>query len=271
MSTPERPRRPFLSADGPLLFAHRGGATLFPENTLLAFRGALELGLTFIETDVHLTRDGVLVVHHDATVDRTTNGSGPIAGMTLAEVRALDAGYRFEDAEGGFPQRARGLTVPTLDEAFDLSTAARFNVELKTAGEAGVRALWNLIEARGIHDRILVAAEVHPTVRDFRRTAGGRVATSASRREALLFLAASRLSLDGALPFPFDALQLPVRHLGLQVIDRRLIQAAHRRGVQVHAWTIDDPNEMRALLDLGVDGLMSDRPDHLAQLARGTR
>jgi glycerophosphoryl diester phosphodiesterase len=267
MSASARRRRPFLDVDAPLLFAHRGGAALFPENTLDAFRGALELGIPFLETDVHLSRDGVLVVHHDATVNRTTNGSGKVADLTLSELRKLDAGYRFSPGGGAFPFRGKGLTIPTLEEAFALSPTVRFNVELKTAGRAAAHALWSFIEAGELHDRILVAAEVHATIRRFRRLSRERVATSASHREALAFLAATRLHLDGVLPVAFDALQIPVRHRGVRVLDRRLVQAAHRHGVQVHAWTIDDPAEMRELLALGVDGLMSDRPDLLAPLA----
>jgi glycerophosphoryl diester phosphodiesterase len=259
--------RPFLDATTPLLFAHRGGGKLWPENTLAAFEGALALGITFLETDVHLTRDGVLVAHHDRDVDRTTNGAGAIRDLRYLEVSRLDAGYRFSEDGRAFPWRNRGLTIPRLVDVFALSKRARLNVEIKPKGRAVVRKLWELVDGHGFHDRILVAAENDPQVRRFRRCSGGRVATGSGLHESLKFWAASRIGVERLLRPPFDALQVPATYKGLTVVDRKLISAAHGAGIQVHVWTVDDPPEMRRLLNLGVDGLMSDRPDRLSALA----
>jgi glycerophosphoryl diester phosphodiesterase len=267
MSASARRRRPFLDADPPVLFAHRGGGQLWPENTLAAFEESLALGVRFLETDVRETRDGVLVAHHDERVDRTTNGSGRIQDMRYAELLRLDAAYHFTRDGQTFPCRGKGLTIPTLLEVFGLSSGARLNVEIKPPGRRVVRRLWELIDNHGFYDRILVAAENDQQVRRFRRVSGGRVATSSGRRETLRFWAASRLGVERLLPLPFDALQVPTTFKGLTVVDRKLIGAAHRSGIQVHVWTIDEPPEMRRLLNLGVDGLMSDRPDRLAALA----
>lgn len=271
MSASARRRRPFLDVDRPLLFAHRGGAKLWPENTLYAFQNALELGVTFWETDLHATRDGTLVLHHDERVDRTTNGSGRIRDLRYAELGELDAGYWFKDENGEYPYRGKGLRIPTLGEVCDLSPISRLNVEIKPRGRSVVRKLWQFIEHRGLHDRILVAAERDPNVRRFRRYSAERVATSASRREVIRFWLAVRARVDRFFPVEFDALQVPLSYGGLTVVDRPFIRAAHRHGVQVHVWTLDEPSEIRRLLNLGVDGIMSDRPDRLMNLgARGS-
>ncbi len=263
MSASARRRRPFLDADRPLCFAHRGGAKLWPENTLVAFRGAIGLGLRYLETDVHATRDGVLVVHHDARVDATTSGSGSIRDMSYAELARLDAGYHYTGDGMTHPYRGKGVSIPTLADVFALSAEVRVNVDIKPLEESVARKLWELVDTLGLHDRILVASEHHRQVQCFRRYSSERVATSASQREALRFWATSRLGVDGLLPIAFDALQVPTTYKGLRVVDRGFVRAAHRHGAQVHVWTVDETREMRELLELGVDGLMSDRPDRL--------
>jgi glycerophosphoryl diester phosphodiesterase len=259
-----------LDADSPLCFAHRGGAKLWPENTLVAFEGSLSMGTRYLETDVHATRDGVLVAHHDEYVDGTTNGTGRIRDMRYAELVRLDAGYRFTKDGHSFPFRGQGVTIPALHEVFALSTRARVNVEIKPEDESIAHRLWHLIESHGLHDRILVASSQDHQVKRFRRCSLARVATSASMREALEFWLATRLGLNRAIAPSFDALQVPRRYRGLTVVDRKFVRAAHGRGIQVHVWTIDDPEEMKALIEMGVDGIMSDRPDSL-MLAHGVK
>jgi glycerophosphoryl diester phosphodiesterase len=267
MSASARRRRPFLDIDPPVLFAHRGGGGLWPENTLVAFEESLALGIRFLESDVHVTQDGVLVLHHDERVDRTTNGSGRIQDMRYAELLRLDAGYRFTRDGQTHPCRGQGLTIPRLLDVFALPGRPQLNVEIKPKERRAARQLWELIDGHGFHDRILVAAENDRQVRRFRRYSGGRVATSAGHREALKFWAASRIGVERLLSLPFDALQVPTTFKGLTVVDDRFVRAAHRNGIQVHVWTVDEPPEMRRLLTLGVDGLMSDRPDRLSALA----
>jgi glycerophosphoryl diester phosphodiesterase len=258
-------RRAYFDHDGVIPFAHRGGAKLWPENTLPAFRGAIEAGYRWIETDVQLTRDRQVVIFHDDLIDRTTDGRGPIAQLSLRELRRYDAGFWFSPRGRGHPFRGQGITVPTLEEAFDLHPQLRLNVELKSADPVLGQRLLEIIEHLGVQDRILVAGERSSVIRSFRRLSRGRLATSAGRREVAQFWAAARLGLERLLPVDYDALQVPPRER-VEVVTRRFVEAAHRRGLAVHVWTIDEPAEMHRLLDLGVDGVMTDRPDLLREV-----
>jgi glycerophosphoryl diester phosphodiesterase len=254
-------RFPYLCVPRPFGFAHRGGAALFPENTLEAIRGTLALGFRHVETDVHLTRDGVPVLFHDTTVDRTTNGAGRVGSYTLAELRRLDAGYRFRAEDGTTPFRGRGVRVPTLEEALAVDPSLFLNLEMK---HPMARELFTFIEEHGVHDRVLVAAAEQAWGDAFRAIARGRVATSPGYTGVLRFWLGVRSGLHRAMALDFDALQVPARHGALTVVDRAFVDAAHEHGVQVHVWTIDDPREMERLFSLGVDAVMSDRPDRLA-------
>jgi glycerophosphoryl diester phosphodiesterase len=248
----------------PLTFAHRGGAGLWPENTLPAFRGAIELGCSHLETDLRMSRDGQVVLFHDLRLERTTNGVGEVSDFTLQELQRLDAGYHFSPDGQTFPMRGRGLVIPTFAELLAEAPEVRLNVEIKERGRPDLPlALWQLIERLDLADRLVVAAERHELLHDFRRLSGTRVATSASRRECLEFWAASRVALAGVLPIRYQALQIPERAGQLRILTPRLLAAAHRRGVAVHVWTVDDVTDMHRLLDWGVDGLMSDYPDRL--------
>jgi len=251
--TSSRPVTGFAYLDEPsgvLAFAHRGGAE-HPdlaglENTLVAFRHAVELGYDYLETDVHLTRDGVLLALHDALLDRVTDQVGEIGALTYAEVQRA----RIGGCEA----------VPTLAEVFDALPHARFNIDLKS--EAAVRPLVDFIEVREVHDRVLVGSFSARRLRRFRDLTQGRVPTSASPPEVLAYrLLPARLAarLSGGAA----ALQVPHRHRGLPITTAGLVRRAHAAGLHVHVWTIDDPDQMRALLALGVDGLMTDRTDLL--------
>lgn len=237
---------------GILAFAHRGGA-YHPElegleNTLAAFRHAVELGYSYLETDVHATSDGVLLAFHDVVLDRVSDHRGEIAQMSAAEVaRALVGG------------RER---VPTLAELFDDFPDSRFNIDLKADGAA--RLLAEFIAEREAWDRVLVGSFSGRRLRHFRRLTGGRVPTSAHPLEVLAFrlLPSGRLADLVTRGRPV-ALQLPHRHRGLTITTPGLVRRAHRAGKHVHVWTIDDPDEMALLIDRGVDGLMTDRTDIL--------
>jgi glycerophosphoryl diester phosphodiesterase len=248
----------------PLTFAHRGGAGLWPENTMEAFCGAIALGCSHLETDLRVTRDGVIVVMHDARLERTTDGSGDVSAHTLAELERLDAGYRFSPDGKTFPWRGKGLRIPVFADLVAASPDVCFNVEIKERGPFDLpRLLVSFVERHGILDRVVVAAERHEFGRDFRRLSGGRIPTSASRRECLQFWLASRARLTSLLRFSYQALQIPVRAGNVTLVTPELLDAAHRAGLAVHVWTIDEAAEMTRLLDLGVDGLMSDYPDRL--------
>jgi glycerophosphoryl diester phosphodiesterase len=231
---------------------------------MVAFQGAVQLGCRYLETDLHTTRDGVMVTIHDDTVDRISDGSGPVHALTLAELKRLDAGYRFSP-DGGqtFPFRAKGVTVPTLAEVTQAFPDICLNLDIKQKEPPMVQTLVTFIEEQDAQDRILVGSFDKGILKEFRQRTRDRVATSAASQEARLFWLASRLGLTRFLRPSYDALQVPPRHGPFSVVDRRFVQAAHRLGIEVHAWTVDESEEMSRLLTLGVDGLMSDRPDLL--------
>ncbi len=257
------PSRPFLSSPAPIAFAHRGGSTLFPENTLVAFQGAIDLGCRYIETDVHPTRDDEIVVFHDERLERTTNGTGFVRDFTLSELRKLDAGHRFTPDGKSFPFRGQGIVIPTLAEAIALDPEVRFNIEIKERAHDLPKAFWRFVERESIHDRVLVAAFDDWIVQEFRRLSAGTVATSAGQRETIAFWLAARARATRLLPIRYDALQVPARQSRLTVVTQAFVRAAHARGLAVHVWTIDEATEMRRLVALGVDGVMSDRPNVL--------
>jgi glycerophosphoryl diester phosphodiesterase len=268
VSTPvnDRPRRPYVTHEGPLFFAHRGGAALAPENTLAAFERGVALGADALELDIQTTREGEIVVIHDWTVDRTTDGAGPVSGYTLAELLRLDAGYRFTpDGGRSFPFRGRGIAVPTLGEVLDHFPALRVNIDLKESTPAREARLWALLRERGAEDRVLVASgDRHAPIVRFRRLCGGRAATSASEAEIRAFVLATAARTARWLRPAYDALQLPETYRGIRLVSPALLAAAHRHGLDVHVWTVDARADMERLLAMGVDGLMTDRPDVLA-------
>ncbi|MCB9597814.1 MAG: glycerophosphodiester phosphodiesterase [Sandaracinaceae bacterium] len=249
---------PYLRS--PIAFAHRGGAAVWPENTFPSFRGAIELGFRYIETDLHVTRDGVIVCFHDDTLDRTTDGVGRVRELSLGELRTLDAGYRFSPDGRTFPFRGQGVTMPTLEEAFALHPELKLNVEMKQREPRMEALLWDEIDRLGVHDRILVAASHDPLVHRFRKLRSRQLPTSPGIRGVIRFWGATRARLSHLTRPPFAALQVPPTYGGMTVVDRAFVDAAHHLGVHVHCWTIDDREEMHRLLDLGVDGLMTDQP-----------
>src|SRR5215216_3991596 len=256
-----------VRGEWPVNLAHRGASALAPENTIEAFRLAVEAGAGGLELDVHMTRDGHIVVIHDATVDRTTNGTGAVSEMTLDELRRLDAGHNFSPDGGPTrPYRGRGVRVPTLVEVLREFPGVAVNIEIK-AGTPGIEetVLGVLREANAL-GRVLVVSTRHATVKRFRRISGGNVSTGASRWEIGVFYISSKFRLERLVHPAYDALQVPLRHRGIPVVTRRFVQAAHARGVRVDAWTINQADEMRGLLDLGVDVIMTDHPGVLAEV-----
>lgn len=261
-----------LDSDWPVNVAHRGASTYVPENTLEAYRRALELGAGGLELDVHLTRDGRLAVIHDDTVDRTTDGSRTVRDMTLAELRALDAGYEFT-TDGGQTHkfRDRGIRLPTLEEVYREFPSATVNVEMKESQEGIEKTLLRVIDEAGAADRTIVAASDAPVIERFRELSGGRVRTAASRREITVFYLASRLRLERLIRPSYDALQVPPSHGNIVIVTPRFVEAAHERGVRVDVWTVNEAPEMRRMLDLGADSVMTDCPDVLHEVLESRR
>jgi glycerophosphoryl diester phosphodiesterase len=257
-----------MQHDAPLFFAHRGGSLLRPENTMPAFEHGMSFGADALELDIQQTRDGELVVIHDPTLDRTTSASGPVASYSLDELRAVDAGYHFTpDGGATFPYRGQGITIPTLREVFERFPDPRINIDLKESTPDREARLWALIQEFAAEDRICAGCFTHAALVRFRRLTGGSVATSASPREVRGFVLAAFSHTTGwSLRPAYDALQVPDTYGPVRIVSRTTVEAAHRLGVDVHVWTVDGRSHMEALLALGVDGLMTDRPDILADV-----
>jgi glycerophosphoryl diester phosphodiesterase len=254
----------------PVNLAHRGASALVPENTLEAFRMAVEAGAGGLELDVHLTSDGHVVVIHDATVDRTTNGTGAVAGMTLDEIRTLDAGHNFSlDGGSTRPYAVMGLRIPTLAEVLMEFPGVPLNIDIKEAYPGVEETVLGVLREAGAEGRALVASTPHGIIRRFRKLSGGRVSTGASKLEIGAFYILSRVHLERLVRPAYDALQVPLRHRRIPLVTRRFIDAAHARGVRVDVWTIDRADEMRRLLDLGADVIMTDHPEVLTGVLRG--
>ena len=250
----------------PIAFAHRGGADEAPENTLEAFGAAVALGYRYLETDVHVTRDGVPVAFHDDRLDRATDRAGAIADLAIAEVEAADAGHRFS-ADGGrtFPFRGRGVRVPRLEALLSSWPECRVNVDPKADG--CVPPLVALLDRLDAWERVCVGSFSDRRLSWIRRLGRGRACTSMGPRAvtvARLTAAAGWMPRQGA-----DCVQVPLRHGRIPIVTRRFVRAAHRARLPVHVWTVDDEPTMQRLLDLGVDGIMTDRPGLLRDVLAG--
>ncbi|MFF3840418.1 glycerophosphodiester phosphodiesterase [Streptomyces sp. NPDC001930] len=241
-----RVRHPYLDHPTPLPFAHRGGTANGLENTAAAFRRAAAAGYRYFETDVHTTSDGALVAFHDATLDRVTDASGRIGDLPWAAVREA---------------RVAGKEpLPLFADLLDEFPEARWNVDLKA--ESALHPLVNLIRKKRAWDRVCVGSFTEARIARAQQLAGPRLATSFGVR-GVIGLRLRSLGIPAAVRAGAIAAQVPERQGGIPVVDRRFLREAHARGLQVHVWTVNDPARMHALLDLGVDGIMTDQLETL--------
>lgn len=250
------PPHPYLDGPFPRAFAHRGwhlGDLAGMENSLAAFRRAVAEGYRYLETDVQATRDEVVVVQHDATLDRTTDGSGALAQLDWSAVRSARIGGREP--------------VCRLEDLLEELPDALLNIDVKA--DLAVAPMLDLLRRTQAWGRVCIASFSERRLQRMRRAAGPRLLTSmgtssavALRLRSALPLLPLRLPIRGALA------QLPVRNQGITMVDRTLVRYAHRLGIEVHVWTVDRAEEMQALLDVGVDGLVTDRPDVLRDVLR---
>ncbi|QDQ10373.1 glycerophosphodiester phosphodiesterase [Streptomyces spectabilis] len=248
-------RHPYLDHPGPLAFAHRGGTADGLENTAVAFRRAVDQGYRYLETDVHATADGRLVAFHDATLDRVTDGVGGIAALPWREVRHARVAGREP--------------VPLFEDLLEAFPEARWNVDVKA--EPALVPLLGLIERARAWDRVCVGSFSEARVARAQRLAGPRLATSYGTR-GVLALRLRSLGLPAVPRVSAVCAQVPEAQSGVRVVDHRFVRTAHARGLQVHVWTINDAARMHALLDLGVDGIMTDHTETLRDVLkdRGT-
>jgi glycerophosphoryl diester phosphodiesterase len=249
----------FLDNSRPLVFAHRGGCALGPENTIAAFDRGHAAGADGFELDVHLSADGVVVVCHDPTLERTTDAAGPVAARTAADLARVDAGHRFVDAAGTFPFRGLGVGIPTLNDVLRRFPEVFLIVEMKDNTAAMGRAVAEAVRAAGAVERVCVAGYGQEAL-DTARAALPEVATSASYPEArwAVYRSIARWPVRTAR---YDAFQVPETAGFLRIVSPRFVRDVHAAGCRLQVWTVDEEHDMDRLLAWGVDGLISNRPD----------
>ena len=244
----------------PMVIAHQGGDGLMPGNTLETLRHANALGVDVLEMDVHASADGQLVLLHDDTVDRTTNGTGRARDMTLAQLQSLDAGYRWPYEGGRFPFRGQGIVIPRLQDVLSEFPQARFNIELKQLSAPDVAALCVQLRGANAGGRTLVASFHAESLGAF-RAACPEVPTSATPAEVRWFVVLSRLGLTRLYRSPAHVFQVPRRASGFELLTPDFIADVRARGIFIDAWTINTREELRQVARLGVTGVITDRPD----------
>ena len=250
---------------GTMLVAHMGGDNLYPGDTGYAYEQAKLLGADVFDGDAHITKDGVIILMHDEAVDRTTNGHGQVEDLTLAELKALDAGYGWSPDGKSYPFRGKGITVPTLEELFQQYPDQKFLIEIKLSKLPIAVPMAKLIRKYNMQDKIVIASFLDTLMQEFRRAAP-EVATSASKTEVVVFVLLQKVGLSGLVSPEYQSLQVPFEtseSMGIPIMTSKFVQAAHAKGVAVEVWTLNEPNLMKTYIDWGIDGIDSDRPDVL--------
>ena len=263
--TPNASSYPYhVGVNAPEVIAHQGGDGIWPGNTMFAFENAVEIGADVLEMDAHITKDGHIVLMHDATVDDTTDGTGPIEGMMLDELRQLDAGYDWTD-DGGqtFPYRGQGIQVPTLIELFEKYPQERYVIEIKPAEGPLGDALCSLIREYSMQDKVAIASFHDDAMQAFREICP-EVATSASRGEVTKFVLLGKVFLSGLVNPAYQSIQPPFdpeESMNIPIMTKRFIREAHAKNIMIAPWTVNDPELMKQYIEWGVDGIITDRPD----------
>ncbi len=268
VTSKQAPNHPYYGSDlpYPLVIAHQGGDGLWPGNTLYAFERAAELGVDVLEMDLHISKDGALVLIHDDSVDRTTDGTGLIEEMTLAELKTLDAGYDWSTDDGQTaPFRGQGITVPTLEEVFQAFPDYRMTIEIKKTESSMAAPFCDMIREYEMQDKILVASFHDERMEEFRGVCP-EVATSSASRETRVFVLLSKIFYGRLYSPAFFALQVPEESSNITVMTEQFVRAAHERNLKVEPWTINDPEQMKTYIDWGVDGIITDRPDLMLEI-----
>lgn len=256
------PNHPFFEqfSEYPLIFAHADdtGSGLWPGNTMIHLKKSAAMGVDVLEFDIHLTKDGTLILMHDDTVDRTTNGSGRIADLELNKIQALEVGFNWTKDNGeSFPYRGQGLQAPTLEAVFREFSDYPMNIEIKDTGTAAVNPLCKLIKEFDKQNHILVASSNDEAMAAFRDSCP-EVATSGSSSEVRNFVIMNFLMLSKILPIEYEAFQVPEESSGIPVTIPHFVNSANGRNAQVHVWTVNDPQDMQKFIDMGVQGIMTD-------------
>lgn len=269
---PDAPHHPYYAGvTGTQLIAHQGGDDIWPGDTMYAFEQAVALGVDVLEMDAHITKDGRIVLMHDEKVDRTTDSTGLIEDMTLAELKQLDAAYGWSP-DGGqtYPYRGQGIQVPALDELFEAFPQMRYVIEIKLTENPIQEPLCALIRQYDMQDKVLVASFHDDAMRNF-RAACPEVATSASRGEVTKFVLLSKVFLSGLIKPDYESLQPPYDpkdSMNIRIMTPSFIRQSHAKNLRVEPWTVDDPDLMRQYIEWGTDGIMTDRPDLMMEVLK---
>jgi glycerophosphoryl diester phosphodiesterase len=257
----------FFKGSRPRVFGHRGSGGTHPENTLESFRAAAAMGAPYIELDVHMTRDGEIVVAHDEHLARMCGVDRKIQEMTYSEVAKVDAGRMFtRDGGASFPFRSKGIGVPRLADVLAEFSGLRLIVEVKQIAPSLVAQMLDVIERAGMRRKVLVASEHQEPLDEVRRLAP-EIPTNFSYLESGMFMQAMVASGANYIP-PGAALRIPRAYESWPLVTPESVEFAHRIGVEVHVWTVNEESEMAELLDMGVDGLISDYPQRVLDLIR---
>jgi len=247
----------------PIVMAHMCGDNVWPGDTLFACKKAVELGVDVLDLDFQITTDNQLVLIHDETLERTSNGTGRIDQHSLAELKQLDAAYNWS-ADGGktFPYRGQGITFTTVEEIFHTFPDMHLNIEIKPENEKTAQVFCDLIKRYGMEAKVMVASFADVQMQAFRRACPS-VATAATQNEMIAFFALQTFFLGDIYSPAFQTVQVPEERYGITILTPGFITNAHHRNLEAHVWTINDSADMQRLLAMGVDGINTDRPDLL--------
>ncbi|MFT4413844.1 glycerophosphodiester phosphodiesterase [Fredinandcohnia humi] len=260
-----------FDSERPLVIAHQGGEQLAPSNTMEAFTLAKELGVDVLEFDIHITKDGHLVTIHDPTVDRTTNGKGAVVDYTLEELQKLDAGYSFQNVDGEYNYRGKGAHIPSVKEVFEAFHDMPMIIEIKDDNppermEEVAKNLWELIVEYQMEEQVIVASFDQKIIDVFQTYSDGKTPVAAGEQEVVKFVLFHKLFLRNLYQPEVSFLHIPTSESIFDLADQTVIKGAHRRGVDIHYWTINDKETMKLLIESGADGIMTDRPDLMLEV-----
>lgn len=272
---PVIPTNSFMKGAGEtLVVAHRGGRDLWPENTMVAFTNARQSGVDVLEIDVCLTSDDILVTIHDVTIDRTCEASGQVLSYTFEELQQFNFGYHFRDEDGSYPYRDDPVRIPRIETILDQLGDMRMIIEIKNPGSTGKRAaqlLHDLVAERNLQDHVAVFSFEDAVMEHFRRINTGGVLTGGSIADAIAFVQAAYGGNEADFRRDVDVFSFPTELQGLDLITAAdfIIEAGRNVGIAIHYWTINDPEEMASLVEKGVDGIITDKPDALQEVIAG--
>lgn len=261
----------FFENDRVLVMAHQGGNHLAPSSTLEAFEKAADLGVDIMELDIHMSKDGYLIPIHDPTIDSVTDGEGSVNEMTLEELQSYDAGAKFQDLNGEYSYKDKGVYLPTLEEVFDAIPHMRWNIEIKDTNDPALyediaKELWDVIVSYGLEEHVLLASFDHDIVELMKEASDGKAIVAAGKQEVTKFIVLQKLFLNGLYKPTVHAIEIPTKQGAVNLKDKKIIRGANKQGIDVHYWTINDVETMQELIDLGADGIITDRPDLLIEL-----